>query len=496
MTGIKHIVFFIGILLFATLIGMLTALGAGLPLIAVLILLCGMVATMFDFRVGVMLVVLMMPLAATVLMPRQMLGVPGFTPLNAVLVCTLAAAIGAYLIGRRPLPPVAWRLYAPMLLLLALGSYIGSSKVSLIAAHYFIASPTMYTTAKAYYLAELIKPMLILAAVWLLSAAVAQSKQPQRWVALVGVSIVLLPVLVFLAAALSGLSLSEMATPAARTFLNATGLHANELAVVLLPAYTAALFMMPAYRSPAGKLWGLAVMGATVGALLLTFSRAAFLGAILTTFTFFFLRRSYRYIFMGVLVFAVVAVTLPESFVERATQGMGQRGTIGAHNDPLTAGRVGGIWLPLLPEIQRHIVLGDGINSTLWSAPARQGLVREGHPHNAYLRLLKDHGIVGIPLIGYFLLQVWRLYRRLARDETQPPLVRGYFNGMSVALLVFFVQCLSGSRLIFEQLHVFYWLAIGIGLGLEHIQRRQAVQPAAAQPYVPAPAAGYATAAA
>ncbi|MFC7652957.1 O-antigen ligase family protein [Pseudoduganella danionis] len=323
-------------------------------------------------------------------------------------------------------------------------------------------------------MAELIKPMLILVAVWLLCAAVAQSEKPQRWVALVGFSIVMLPILVFLVAGLSGLSLREMATPAARTFLNATGLHANELAVELLPAYAAALFMFPSYRSLNAKIWGAAVMGATVLALVLTFSRAAFLGVILVTFAFFFLRGSYRYIFAGVLVFAVVAAVLPDSIIERATTGMGQKGTIGAHNDPLTAGRVRGIWLPLLPDVARHPILGDGTNSILWSTPARQGLIVEGHPHNAYLRLVKDHGIVGIPLIVYFLLQVWRLYRRLARDETQTPLVRAYFNGMSVALVVFFVQCMSGTRLIFELLHVFYWLAIAIGLGLEARKQRVA----------------------
>jgi len=416
----------------------------------------------------------MMPITATVLMPRQMLGVSGFTPFNAVLVVTLLIAGGAYLIGRRPLPPIPWRLYAPLLALLALGSFIGASKVGLIAPQYYLSTSGLYTTAAGYYLAEFVKPLLVLAAVWLVAAAVAQSKQPQRWVALVGVSIILLPLLVFVTAAFSGLSLRQMATPGARSLLSSTGLHANQFAVILLPAYTAALFMLPVYRTLFGKLWGLTVMGATVLALLLTFSRAAFLGVILVTFVFFFLRGSYRYIFMGILVAGVVAVALPESFVERATAGVGQKGTVGARSDPLTSGRVAGIWLPLLPEIERHIVLGDGINSTTWSAPARQGIVREGHPHNAYLRLLKDHGVVGIPFIVYFLLQVWRLYRRMARDETQSPLVRAYFNGTSVAFVVFFVQCMSGSRLVLDNMHVFYWLAIAIGLGIEHVKRRQA----------------------
>lgn len=472
MSGSKHLLFIAGFLLFAILLGMLVGLGAGLPLMALLIFLCGFIATIFDFRVGTVLVVVMMPMAATVLMPRQLLGLPGFTPLNLVLAGTLGAAILASVVARRWVAPIPWRIFAPIIILLCMGAAIGVGKVHNIATHYYLTTPTLYTTASAYIVAELIKPMLILVAVWLICTSVAQSEKPERWVALVGFSIIMLPILVFLVAGLSGLSLREMASPAARAFLNATGLHANELAVQLLPAYSAALFMFPSYRSFGAKCWGLAVMGATVLALMLTFSRAAFVGILLVTFTFFFLRGSYRYIFAGVLVFSVAAAVLPDSIVERATTGIGQKGTIGAHNDPLTAGRVRGIWLPLLPDVARHPILGDGTSSILWSTPARQGLIVEGHPHNAYLRLIKDHGVVGIPLIIFFYVQVWRLFRRLARDESQTPLVRAYFNGMTVALVAFSVQCLSGTRLIFELLHVFYWLAIAIGLGLEARKKR------------------------
>jgi len=229
--------------------------------------------------------------------------------------------------------------------------------------------------------------------------------------------------------------------------------------------------MLPVYQTVRGKIVGLVVIGATVMALLLTFSRAAFLGVLLVVCVFFFLRGNMRYVLIGLFVCATVAVLLPDSFVERATTGFGKGGVGSRQHDTLTAGRVGGIWLPLLPEIAKHPIIGDGVNATQWSLPAREGLIVEGHPHNAYLRLLMDHGVVGLAVVGYFLLQVWRLFRRRANDVTQPPLIRAYFNGVSVALVIFMIQCVSGSRLIFDYIQVFYWFAIAIGLAIEHRQR-------------------------
>lgn len=474
MTGSTRILFGLGALLMTVFFGLLTGIGGGIPALAMVIGIVGLVLILVEFRLGVVAMVLMMPLTATVLMPRQLLGIPGFTPLNAVLALTFASMILTSTFGRRKLVPVPWRLFAPLLLLLASGVYLGSGKIRLIAAHFFLENPYLYKSAFSYGMDEFIKPCVYLVAVWMVAVAIGSSKRCEPWLRLVNISVLALPLLIIAAVLLSGYSLRELASPAARTFLSSTGLHANVLSVVLLPAFAGGLFMLPAYQTMLGRLFGSLVVGASVVALMLTFSRAAFLGVLLVTCVFFFLRGNFRYVIIGVIVCATVAVVLPDSFVERATTGFGKSGVGSRQHDTLTAGRVGGIWLPLLPEIAKHPIVGDGINATQWSIPAREGLIVEGHPHNAYLRLLMDHGIVGLGVVGYFLLQVWRLFRRRANDTTQPPLIRAYFNGVSVALVIFMIQCVSGSRLIFDYIQVFYWFAIAIGLAIEHRQRQEA----------------------
>jgi hypothetical protein len=470
---------FLGMGFMAILVGLVTAVGGGIPMGLLLVLLLGMVMLMRDFRFGTAILVLMMPLAATAIMPRQLLGITGLNPFNLILIATLAAALLVKVFGREPTMPLPWRFFLPLLALLVIGTYIGSSKVPLISPHFYMEQVSLYRTATEYVRDEFAKPLLTFAAIWLVGLAVSRSKAPERWLTLFGWSVIALPVMVVAAVLHSGLSLRELASPLARTVLSVTGLHANDFSVMLLPAFAAALFMLPTHKSKGARLFGLLVVGATLVGLLLTFSRAAFLGVLLVTAIFFFLRGNFRYIFFGCLFFAVVALSLPDAFIERATTGMAS-GHVGGRNDALTAGRVGGIWMPLLPEIGKHILLGDGINSTIWSLPSRQGVFAEGHPHNAYLRLLKDHGLLGVPLIVYFLLQVWRLYRRLSNDERMTPTVRAFYQGISVAYVIFFIQCMSGSRLLFSVQQVFYWLAIAIGLGLEYAKSREAAPHATA----------------
>ena len=59
------------------------------------------------------------------------------------------------------------------------------------------------------------------------------------------------------------------------------------------------------------------------------------------------------------------------SFVE-VDMGSVETGFGGGLN-AITAGRVDGIWLPLLPEVLKHPIFGTGHSSILWSEAMRNG---------------------------------------------------------------------------------------------------------------------------
>jgi len=76
--------------------------------------------------------------------------------------------------------------------------------------------------------------------------------------------------------------------------------------------------------------------------------------------------------------------------------------------DNVTAGRLT-IWQDAFKQIKEHPILGTGIQSKIFMEDDRLA----GHPHNAYIRVLVDMGVVGIITVficmSYFLLVDWKL---------------------------------------------------------------------------------------
>jgi O-antigen ligase len=140
---------------------------------------------------------------------------------------------------------------------------------------------------------------------------------------------------------------------------------------------------------------------------------------------------------------------------------------VGEGADAVSAGRIEGIWLPMLPELAKSPIWGSGIGSIMWSGPVLSGLVAPTiHPHNAYLEALLDMGLAGLVLLGAFYVRVWKGFRELGRSEWLAPEMRGLFQGAAAALVAFFFTNLVGSSLRPEPESAYLWIAIGLMFGL------------------------------
>jgi O-antigen ligase len=133
----------------------------------------------------------------------------------------------------------------------------------------------------------------------------------------------------------------------------------------------------------------------------------------------------------------------------------------------VSAGRIEGIWLPLLPEVAKNPVFGNGLGATLWSFPMQNGAMDPvGHPHNAYLEALLDMGIVGFALLVAYYVHVWRGFRALGSNAWLDSQTRGLFQGATAALMAFFVCGLTGGSLKPDEQTAYLWIAIGLMYGL------------------------------
>ena len=448
--------FLILIGIFAAIAGGLTAMvGGAIPFVLYSLPIAAAVV-LANYRNGVWLLVLLLPFASTQVVPRQMFGVTGLNLENCLLVLTLSSLCLASLLNRGavrfPRLPLALLVYVA---LIALAAYRGSGSTE----RGITPAGDEPLTVSRYLLDSFAKPMIIVVVAWL-AAVVSRNGNGQRLIWALAVAYVAFFVLIVGYLAVNGISLHSLASSRARGFLNWTGMHANEVGLMAnlgfaILLYTAAATARPLLRL---TLFACAVAAATTAAL--TFSRGAFIGIAIIVGYYLFARRRTGQFVLALSIIVGVALILPDAFVERATTGLSTEDTYA-----ITAGRLDTIWLPLLPTFWEAPILGHGLDSTPWATPNLRGaMLPVGHPHSAYLGVLLDLGMVGVPIVAAFFWSAWAMFGRLAKNHADP-LWRGIFEGGIVCLICLAVQGFTDDRFVPTYSQVALWLCYGLALG-------------------------------
>jgi O-antigen ligase len=425
--------------------------------------LIGCICILFDFRIGVVLMVLLLPISRSAVFPHAMLGITGLNPLNLLLIATL----GSYLLQsltdgslKRFLPvPLFWLYLLPFVV----AGAIGYRHVHEIAP-YFLMFDVFDLGTRAGYLREfVIKPLMLVVFALLVAAAMAKSERPEKFLVPMIVSMWVMCALVIVYVMLAGASLGQLASSESRTFLTPLGMHANELGRLYTVAYALLLFTWAETKQPALKAWLLASMVIVTLALMLTFSRSAFAGFIVVNGLFLLWRLNARTLIFAAVLLAIGLFALPGAVYDRATHGFGEG------MNAITAGRIEGLWLPLLPEVARSPFLGNGLGSILWTDAMRSGagvtVIPTTHPHSAYLQALLDMGAVGLLLTCAYFYHVWKGFRRLAKEPSLSDTMRGFYQGAAAALLSLLAVGVVDSSLAPKPEQAFLWLAIGMMYG-------------------------------
>jgi O-antigen ligase len=426
-----------------------------------------------DFRCGVVLLILLMPLSgSTTLFPHEMFGIVGLNPLNLLLAGTCCSwLLYAFASGR-----LGTFLPRPLLLLyvvpILVAGAIGTQHIHEIAPTLLVLDQGInFPTAVSYLRDLMLKPLLMVVFALLVAAAVARSARPGRLLLPAVISMCVMAAIVPVYVAYSGIGLQALSGSDERGFLSALGLHANDLGRLYAIAYALLLFTWAEAKDLPLRWMLLAAAGATAVALVLTFSRGAFVELAVVSALYVLWRRSFRTAVFAALAAVVVLALAPAAVYERLATGEG------AGMNAISAGRVDGLWLPLLPGVLQHPLFGNGISAILWSDAMRrgaaQGVIPATHPHNAYLEALLDMGIVGTVLLCAYFVHVFRGLRELSKDPRLEPALRGFFLGAAAGLIGMLVSDFTDSSLAPRPEQAFLWLAIGMMYG-EYARRARA----------------------
>ena len=415
------------------------------------------IAVLADFRIGAVLLIMLMPTGATHLLPHGLMGIPGLNPVSVLVLATLVSAV-----MRRQLRGLLPR---PVLLLYILpilfAGLIGMPHVHEIAPFFFDGDAINFTDAGGYFREMAVRPLLIVVVALLVGMAAAKAQKPERFITAMMVSVWLMALIELGFILFSGVRLGLLASSASRAFFDELGLHANALGRLFAVAYGILLFVWWECKNPKLKTALFFTLGIAALAMVLSFSRGGFLGFFLVNALFLMWKFNARTVALALLAAAFVSVLAPEYLWNRLTFGFD------ADANAVSADRIEGIWKPLLPELWNSVFIGNGLGSIMWSKPMQYGaMLPVGHPHNAYLEAFLDMGIVGLTLLLAYFAHVWRNLRALGSNAYLSPEMRGLFQGATAALIAFFVTGMTGSSLRPGAEFAFLWLAIGLMYGM------------------------------
>ncbi|MEK8088872.1 O-antigen ligase family protein [Thermithiobacillus plumbiphilus] len=413
-----------------------------------------------DYRLGVVLLIVFMPLAESEFFPRQMLGVTGLNPLNMLLMATLASYLLKRVFQRQDYPFIPAKMFWLYLIPIAIGAIHGAMSADQIPSFLYASKMLSFDNVAGYLRDLVIKPLFLVLFALLIGAAVYDSDRPVLFMAPALISVVLISLMALLAVATSGLGLSALAQATSRGVMGKVGMHANELGLLFNIAYALVLFTR-ANLDSAKTRFLLFVVAAMLGlTILLTFSRGGFLGFAITNLIYMLTRGQGKAVLYLLLAALVVAFLLPHAFIDRAMTGVSD-----GNVSEISAGRVDTIWMPLLPELFTSPLIGHGISSILWSEPMKTGhMLIVGHTHNAYLGALMDVGIIGFAMIMLFYKYLWDGFRKM-RNAEDSKIMRGFFEGGSIAIIVLLIQGITDDKFFPTHPQVFLWMAIGILFG-------------------------------
>lgn len=460
-------------LFFAVLYGLISAVFNGWIALLLFAPVLPVLFVLRDFRVGVVLLIVLMPLQNSPVLPQF----SGFNLVNYMVIATFGSLMLHHFFAKDAVlvqwPRIFWWAY---LLPIFAGTLLAIPHLKSVPQ---VQELIVYSSTYIYVTSVVIKPLFAVLVAWMLGAAVIKSKRPGLFLIPLAVSAVVPALLVFVFLAKTGLSLTVLGSARSRELLGSLGMHANVFGQFFGLAYTILLFISPLatrLREKLALFISLSIIGV---ALVLTFSRGGWVVGAVGTLAFLVVQRRLRYAFIALFLMLAAAVFMPDAVVARLTAGMNE--STMPHTpgkvDALTAGRVW-LWTQLAPGFWHSPLWGSGVGSVAWSEPVKRGMFFVVHPHNVFLRIVLDLGLAGFALLFMFYRYLVRQAIVIARAPDAPPLMRALAQGLATAVVAMFLGDMAGGHYMAGPEQSVLWMAIGLLLpamaGLEPKTRNRA----------------------
>jgi O-antigen ligase len=265
------------------------------------------------------------------------------------------------------------------------------------------------------------------------------------------------------------------------------GYHRNQVSVWMASGFWLLWIIMTEFKSGALKVASFVAAIVTFYALIMTGSRGGLLTWALAGGVFAWVRWR-RLFFIGPII-VVLAVAFIPALQERMTAGFGEEDVAqydvgdGIESDALdlaaaSAGRTI-LWTYSWPKIEQKIVLGWGGNGMLRSGVSLElwrnyeASMTAGHPHNAYLELMFDVGLLGaLIMLSLYFISARKAYRMFKDTELLPRLV----GATGIAWVTsYLISGVTASTFYPNEGSIFVWAVMGMVISIGLRQHAPAV---------------------
>jgi len=411
---------------------------------------------LYDYRIGVVCLTLMLPWFSSPLIPQAR----GFNLINFLVLASIGSLVMRRGFGRASLIPLPRVVRWCYLLPIAVAAVVAMPNLSIGAANFPAEAPSYYQAfaTEEFLKARVIKPMFFVIYAFLLANAVHDSAKPERLLLAFGFSAVLPAVAIIVTALIGGGSVDQRGT-----YLEGLGLHPNSYGMQLALAAGPLLFLTTGSTSGISRWASGVALGLVSVGLLLTGSRGAALAYIVVTVFWLLWRRRLSDFVIAAVLAALMAVAVPEKVWNRLALGLDDAQATSIYNmdDPLTKGRLAS-WALLAPDILISPIWGQGIGSVAWNKATTSGRYRATLAHNMYLDILLDLGIVGFALLMYLYYRYASEFRSLSRDNSLSSALRDYYAGALASFLGMLAMGISNGVYMPQAEQAFLWFALGM----------------------------------
>jgi len=131
------------------------------------------------------------------------------------------------------------------------------------------------------------------------------------------------------------------------------------------------------------------------------------------------------------------------------------------------------LWRDAWPLVKKHTLFGSGLGTFQWIYPAYESVLPDipaRYAHNDYLQALIEVGIVGLGLLLWVFIAVWRIaYQNL--KNAGDPLIRGIGLGTMGVLTAVALQEVTDFGLYLPGVAVIVALLVGLNLRAHAISK-------------------------